>query len=164
MLRGSESISVQASAKQQTEKYWKHRKSQLISILETLLVRVPGGTWVFFGCVCVARDSKLAPRSKKNFSWNWYPVLEMGQFFIPRYRINSLCTSHKSGHWERVSGHTSLPAWKTLNTFYTLLSIARRPKFKPFTLCYARLITCILRILYLLMVIIFLYFAFFRQI
>ena len=55
--------------KQQTEKYWKHRKSQLISILETLLVRVPGGggTWVFFGCVCAARDSKLAPRSKKNF-------------------------------------------------------------------------------------------------
>ena len=29
--------------KQQTEKYWKHRKSQLISVLETLLVRVPGG-------------------------------------------------------------------------------------------------------------------------
>ena len=27
-----------------------------------------GGTWVFFGCVCAARDSELAPRSKKNFS------------------------------------------------------------------------------------------------
>ena len=29
----------------------------------------PGGggtTWVFFGWVCAARDSKLAPRSKKN--------------------------------------------------------------------------------------------------
>ena len=27
-----------------------------------------GGTWVFFGWVCAARDSKLAPRSqKKNF-------------------------------------------------------------------------------------------------
>ena len=25
-----------------------------------------GGTWVFFGRVCAARDSKLAPRSKKN--------------------------------------------------------------------------------------------------
>ena len=25
-----------------------------------------GGTWVFFGWVCAARDSKLAPRSKKN--------------------------------------------------------------------------------------------------
>ena len=24
-------------------------------------------TWVFFGCVCAARDSKLAPRSKKKF-------------------------------------------------------------------------------------------------
>ena len=24
-----------------------------------------GGTWVFFGWVCAARDSKLAPRSKK---------------------------------------------------------------------------------------------------
>ena len=26
-----------------------------------------GGTWVFFGWVCAAQDSKLAPRSKKNF-------------------------------------------------------------------------------------------------
>ena len=25
-----------------------------------------GGTWVFFGWVCAARDSKLAPRSRKN--------------------------------------------------------------------------------------------------
>ena len=24
-----------------------------------------GGTWVFFGWVCAARDSKLAPRSKQ---------------------------------------------------------------------------------------------------
>ena len=32
-----------------------------------LLQFCPGGegTWVFFGWVCVARDSKLAPRSKK---------------------------------------------------------------------------------------------------
>ena len=26
-----------------------------------------GGTWVFFGWVCAARASKLAPRSKKKF-------------------------------------------------------------------------------------------------
>ena len=26
-----------------------------------------GGTWVFFGWVCAARDSKLAPRSRKIF-------------------------------------------------------------------------------------------------
>ena len=26
-----------------------------------------GGTWVFFGCVCAARNSKLAPHSKKKF-------------------------------------------------------------------------------------------------
>ena len=26
-----------------------------------------GGTWVFFGWVCAARDAKLAPRSSKNF-------------------------------------------------------------------------------------------------
>ena len=26
-----------------------------------------GGTWVFFGWVSAARDSKLAPRSKKKF-------------------------------------------------------------------------------------------------
>ena len=30
------------------------------------LTKTPGGgTWVFFGWVCAARDSKLAPRSKK---------------------------------------------------------------------------------------------------
>ena len=46
-----------------------------------------GGTWVFFGWVCASRDSKMAPRSRKNFPLNWYPVLEMGQFFIPRSRI-----------------------------------------------------------------------------
>ena len=28
--------------------------------------RSGGCTWIFFGCVCAARDSKLAPRSKKN--------------------------------------------------------------------------------------------------
>ena len=47
----------------------------LVSIVEraqeTFSVLVPagggGGTWVFFGRVCAARDSKLAPRSKKNF-------------------------------------------------------------------------------------------------
>ena len=26
-----------------------------------------GGTWAFFGWVCAARDSRLAPHSKKNF-------------------------------------------------------------------------------------------------
>ena len=26
-----------------------------------------GGTWVFFGWVCAAWDSKMAPRSGKNF-------------------------------------------------------------------------------------------------
>ena len=46
-----------------------------------------GGTWVFFGWVCASRDSKEAPRSRKNFPSNWYPVVEMGQFFIPRSRI-----------------------------------------------------------------------------
>ena len=46
-----------------------------------------GGTWVFLGWVCATRDSKLAPRSKKSFPLKRYPVLEMGQFFIPRSRI-----------------------------------------------------------------------------
>ena len=31
------------------------------------LIPPGGGTWVFFGWVCAARDSKLAPRSGKNF-------------------------------------------------------------------------------------------------
>ena len=41
-------------------------------ILEyAVLVWCPGGgTWVFFGWVCAARDFKLAPRSKKNFPLN----------------------------------------------------------------------------------------------
>ena len=32
-------------------------------------MEIPGGrgTWVFFGWVCAARASKLAPHSKKNF-------------------------------------------------------------------------------------------------
>ena len=30
-------------------------------------IEARGGTWVFFGWVCAARDSKLAPRSGKNF-------------------------------------------------------------------------------------------------
>ena len=29
--------------------------------------RSRGGTWIFSGWVCAARDSKLAPRSKKKF-------------------------------------------------------------------------------------------------
>ena len=50
--------------------------------------QTPGGgdTWVFFGWVCAARESKLAPRSKKNFPKNRYPV--PGQFFIPRSKIS----------------------------------------------------------------------------
>ena len=46
-----------------------------------------GPPGVFFGWVCAARDSKLAPRSIKNFPLTWYPVLEMGQFFILRSRL-----------------------------------------------------------------------------
>ena len=32
------------------------------------LYKAGGGTWVFFEWVCAARDSKLAPRSKKKYS------------------------------------------------------------------------------------------------
>ena len=56
-----------------------------------------GGTWVFFGLVCAARDSKLAPRSQKKNSpkidtpfLKWanflYPVLEFAVKLIPRSR------------------------------------------------------------------------------
>ena len=41
----------------------------------------------FLGGVCATRDSKEAPRSRNNFPSNWYPVVEMGQFFVPRSRI-----------------------------------------------------------------------------
>ena len=47
-----------------------------------------GGTWIFFGWVCAARDSKLAPRSKKISPKIDIQFLEVGQFFIPRSRIN----------------------------------------------------------------------------
>ena len=66
------------------------------SFLTTLAIRKEfsfdpgeGGTWVFFGWVCAARDSKLAPRSKKISPKTDCPVLEMGQFFIPRSRIRT---------------------------------------------------------------------------
>ena len=49
-----------------------YRHVHLVMISERCLhkgVTLPpgGGTWVFFGWVCAARDSKLAPRSKKTF-------------------------------------------------------------------------------------------------
>ena len=46
-----------------------------------------GSTWVLFGWVCAAWDSKLAPRYKKTSPKIDTPVLEMGQFFIPHSRI-----------------------------------------------------------------------------
>ena len=51
-----------------------------------------GGTWVFFGWVCAARDSKLAPCSKEKFPYNRYPALEMGHFFILRSGCNKSTT------------------------------------------------------------------------
>ena len=46
-----------------------------------------GGTRVYFGWVCAARVSKFGPRFRKNLHSKWYPVLEIGQFLIPRSRI-----------------------------------------------------------------------------
>ena len=40
-----------------------------------------GGTWVFFWWVCAARDSKLAPRSKKKFPLNLIPRSRNGPIF-----------------------------------------------------------------------------------
>ena len=49
-----------------------YKTSVFEQIVRRYIIRRPtapggGGTWVFFGWVCAARDSKLAPRSKKNF-------------------------------------------------------------------------------------------------
>ena len=46
-----------------------HMVSSHANLLNQKKVFTPGGggTWVFLGGVCAARDSKLAPRSKKNF-------------------------------------------------------------------------------------------------
>ena len=44
--------------------------SKILTVGDVVLVIDPdpgGRTWVFFGWVCAAWDSKLAPRSKKNF-------------------------------------------------------------------------------------------------
>ena len=65
-----------------------------------------GGTWVFFGWVCAARNSKLAPRSKKNFPLNWYPVLEMGRkltifLLLPRPFLLSPSPSPSGTLWTR---------------------------------------------------------------
>ena len=51
-----------------------------------VLPRGGGALGYFFGWVCAARDSKLAPVLKK-ISPKIDTVLEMGQFFIPRSRI-----------------------------------------------------------------------------
>ena len=47
---------------------WQQNPDAEIKIFtKILLYTTPGGgTWVFFGWVCAAWDSKLAPRSKKN--------------------------------------------------------------------------------------------------
>ena len=39
---------------------------QLVFNFEQTRTVPGGGTWVFFGWVCAARNSKLAPRSKTN--------------------------------------------------------------------------------------------------
>ena len=79
---------------------------RVIEQLLALAAECPGGSWVFFGWVCAAQDSKLAPLSKKispsidtpflkwanflypvlEFALKLIPVLEMGQFFILRSR------------------------------------------------------------------------------
>ena len=43
----------------------------------------PGGgvTWVFFGWVCAARDSKLAPRSKTKLPLKLIPRSRNGRIF-----------------------------------------------------------------------------------
>ena len=40
-----------------------------------------GGTWVFFGWVCAARDSKLAPRSRKKIPLKFIPRSKNGPIF-----------------------------------------------------------------------------------
>ena len=67
-----------------------NRREKSLRVSSLLELKSRGGTWVFFGWVCAARDSKLAPHSKKKFPSNWYPILEMGQFFIPRSRIRPI--------------------------------------------------------------------------
>ena len=58
--------------------------SQECKRLQLTIVGRPGGggvTWVFLGWVCAARDSKLAPRSKKTFSSKLIPRSRNGPIF-----------------------------------------------------------------------------------
>ena len=41
----------------------------------------PGGTWVFFGWVCAAWDSKLVPRSEKKIPLKLMPRSRNGPIF-----------------------------------------------------------------------------------
>ena len=108
----------------------------LVSIVEraqeTFSVLVPaaggGGTWVFFGRVCAARDSKLAPRSKKNFPQNWYLVLEMGQFFILR--------SRKFVNWNSpvfLKRYYFICSTYTSNKCFIIISDNFKQKIKPWS-------------------------------
>ena len=44
-----------------------------------------GVTWVFFGRVCAARDSKLAPRSRKKFPLKLTPRSRNGPIFYTSF-------------------------------------------------------------------------------
>ena len=47
--------------------FWEVKLFHVRFVTNNISPRGGGGTWVFFGWVCAAWDSKLAPRSKKNF-------------------------------------------------------------------------------------------------
>ena len=86
-----------------------------VSITAQVVTKDPPG--VFFGWVCAARDSKLAPRSIKNFPLTWYPVLEMGQFFILRSRLQQEYNSVLVNALNRIfKSNLSLNAFKWLLT------------------------------------------------
>ena len=63
---GKLSIFVRTSAK---NRYSCNVSQQFLAevVAATLVLHARGGTWVFFGWVYTARDSKLPPRSRKNF-------------------------------------------------------------------------------------------------
>ena len=69
--------------------YWQSGKDHNLHRQPSLQAPRGGGrgsTWVFFGWVCAARDSKLAPRSKKKIPLKLIPRSRVRPKLIPRSR------------------------------------------------------------------------------
>ena len=80
----------------------------IITSLKTSFAKVPGGgghLGIYWVGMCHP-GLQIGTPFKKKFPQNWYPVLEMGQFFIPCSRIHP---------------KTDTPFWKWANYLFSIL-------------------------------------------